>query len=99
MWDVHFLRSLLVATDILRFIRKESLREIVRKHNPKEMGQGEVQEQEPARANLIIQYQDRHNWLRQIAWYFWTTTKKAIKTVSPNWSPGRIYSLQLISLV
>lgn len=95
MWDVHFLRSLLVATDILRFIRKESLREIVRKHNPKEMGRGEVQEQEPARANLIIQYQDRYDRLLGI---FGPPQKKPQK-LSPNWSPGRIYSLQLISLV
>lgn len=59
--DIYYLGSFLVATVIHRFIRKQNLREILKKDNFKEIGQSEVQGQKPARANLRIHYQDGHN--------------------------------------
>lgn len=59
--DIYYLGSFLVPTVIHRFIRKQSLREILKKDNFKEIGQSEVQGQKPARANLRIHYQDGHN--------------------------------------
>lgn len=59
--DIYYLGSFLVATVMHRFIRKQSVREILKEDNFKEIGQSEVQGQKPARANSRIHYQDGHN--------------------------------------
>ena len=59
--DIYYLGSFLVATVMHRFIRKQSVKEILKEDNFKQIGQSEVQGQKPARANSRIHYQDGHN--------------------------------------